>query len=84
MNAATVYLVFALALFSGSVGAGGLIGGVFGLTRGSAVLAGARIHSVEQLHEFHRRLARAAEPTRWVPCAADALVIVALIGVFRP
>jgi len=84
VTAATVYLVFALALFSGSVGAGALIGGVFGLVRGATVLAGARIETVEQLRQFHRRMARAARPTRWVPCAADAVVVAALIGLFRP
>lgn len=77
VTTATVYLVFLLAFLSGSAATGAVIGGVFGLARGSTVLAAARVHTAAQLRDLHRRLAAAARPSAWLPRAADALVVLA-------
>lgn len=62
VNSFTVYLALALALFSGSTGAGLLIGAAFGLVRGATVFAVADVREPHQLRTLHRRL-QAWEPT---------------------
>lgn len=62
VNSFTVYLALALAFFSGSTGAGLLIGAAFGLVRGATVFAVADVREPHQLRTLHRRL-QAWEPT---------------------
>jgi hypothetical protein len=63
VNSFTVYLAIGLAVLSGSVAAGVLIGAVFGGVRGAVVLAGANVHQSSQLYALHRRV------NRWEPAS---------------
>jgi hypothetical protein len=56
VTSAAVYATFALAFLSGSPAAGVAIGTAFGVVRGLAILAGARVTSPDLLRRFHRRL----------------------------
>jgi hypothetical protein len=63
MTAAVPLLVVVGAL-SGRPGVAVLLGAVFGLTRGLAVLTGARVRSLSALYALHRRFDALAEPVR--------------------
>jgi hypothetical protein len=63
MTAAVPLLVVVGAL-SGRPGVAVLLGAVFGLTRGLAVLTGARVRSLSALYALHRRFDSLAEPVR--------------------
>ena len=77
------YLVWVLAFASASAGAGGLIGAVFGLGRGAALLLGHRVHTPGDLVSFHRRLARWAVGAHRSAIGANAaalgLVVIQLL-----
>lgn len=87
VTAATVYVVGALAVASGSVAAGAFFGAMFGLARGLTVVPGRRITTPDGLVAFHRRL---QERTAWGRTAAVGgdlavvmLVCVLVIGEVR-
>ncbi len=63
------------AVLSGSPATGLLIGAVFGLVRGAAVLAVAHVHHVDQLRAFHRSLHRHRAGVR-----IGLLAIVTVVG----
>ena len=75
VTAALVYLVFALCLLSGSWRDGGLLGFVFGLSRGLALLSVRRVEDTEGLVVFHRRLQRVAPVARAATIVAEVVVI---------
>jgi hypothetical protein len=52
-----VYLTLALALLTGSLAGGLVVGSTFGVVRGTTVLAVAGVRHPDQLHRLHRRLA---------------------------
>lgn len=79
VTAGLVYLVFALCLLSGSFVAGAVLGLVFGLSRGLALLSVRRVHDGDDLVAFHRRLQRKAPVARVATVLAEILVI--LVGV---
>ena len=74
VSSAAVYATFALALLAGSVPAGLAIGGTFGLVRGAAVLAAARVREPGQLRALHRRMQHLAPVARGTAVAALALL----------
>jgi hypothetical protein len=77
MTAAT-YLVVVLAALSGSPALALLIGGVFGLVRGSAVFLGATARTPEALRVLHRRLDELGPLSLRVAVLAQAAVAVLL------
>jgi len=81
VTAALIYLVFVLALLSGSVWMGLAIVATFGLIRGLVILAAARVHDPEQLVAFHRRLQRDAPIARAATVMADLFVVVVAVVV---
>ena len=74
VTSAAIYATFAIALLTGSVGAGALIGLVFGLTRGASIFVAARVHDPAGLRRLHRNLADTA------PAVARAGVATQLLG----
>jgi hypothetical protein len=81
VTAATIYLVFALALLSASPMLGAVIGATFGVARGLVILSAARVHSPDALLAFHRRLQESAPVAQGAAIGADALVVVAAVTV---
>jgi len=81
VTAALIYLVFVLALLSGSVAFGLLIGVTFGLARGLVILAAAGVDDPERLVAFHRSLQRRAPVARVLTVGADLLVLGAAVTV---
>src|SRR5436190_24364761 len=54
VTTAAVYATFAVALLTGSVMAGALVGLAFGLTRGASIFVASRIRDPEGLRRLHR------------------------------
>jgi MFS family permease len=79
VTSALVYLVFALCALSASVGWGAVIGAVFGLTRGLAVFAVAKVDTPDDLRAFHRWLHGAAPAGQIAATVGDGLVLVAAV-----
>jgi Cytochrome C biogenesis protein transmembrane region len=79
VNTSTIYVAFALAVLAGSVGAGLLIGGVFGFVRALPMLIVGRAHEPARMRTIMGRV------HRWSGAAAAAalasLVLVAAVGV---
>ena len=73
-----VFLTIGLGALSGRPIVALLIGSLFGLARGLAVLVGANITSAEGLRLLHRRLDRMAEPVRWTVVAVQAVAAILL------
>lgn len=61
---AAVPLLIVVGALSGRPAVGVLLGAVFGLTRGLAVLTGARVRNPTALYALHRRFDSLAEPVR--------------------
>ncbi len=81
VTAATIYLVFALALLTASPALGALIGATFGLARGLVILSASRVQTPDALLAFHRRLQSSAPVAQAATVGADALVVVAAAAV---
>ncbi|TML27281.1 MAG: hypothetical protein E6G30_07290 [Actinobacteria bacterium] len=64
VSTAAVYVTFAAALLSGGALTGALVGACFGLVRGASILAGARVHSADELRRVHLGLQRWRAPAR--------------------
>jgi hypothetical protein len=73
VTSALVYVTFALALLSGSVVGGLVVGVAFGLARGLTIFAVARVHEADQLRQTHRRLQAAAPAMRRVATSTLAV-----------
>ena len=84
VTTASVYLVFVFAFLSGSLGAGALIGGVFGLARGLLLFGMASVHGPNELRDAHRRM-QAWNVASWrVTLAGEAVLVAgALAGAVR-
>jgi len=77
---AAVYVMLLAAALTGSVAAGALVGGVFGLVRALPVLATGRVHDVRALAALHRRSAGLAAPARGLTVAVLAVTAAVLAG----
>ena len=78
VTSAATYAMLALAFLSASPLGGVVIGGVFGVVRGMAILAGARVTTPELLRRFHRRLQELAAWARRLVVATEAAVVAML------
>jgi hypothetical protein len=76
VTAATVYALGAVAIASGSLPAGALIGAAFGLARGLTVLAARSVHTPEELMAFHRALASRRPVGVLSALAGDVAIVV--------
>jgi MFS family permease len=74
-----VPVMLIIALLTGSPVAGALIGAVFGLFRGAAVLTVSRVNHPQQLNRFHAGMARLATPAHTSSVAAQATVAVVVV-----
>lgn len=78
ITTAAVPLVFLLALLTGEVKAGLLIGAVFGVARAAPVAGLARTYTPAALRRRHQRLSGAAPLARWATVGALVLAAAAL------
>jgi MFS family permease len=78
---AAVYLVIVMAALTASPLTALLLGGLFGLVRGLAILLGAGITSPAALTAFHRRFADLAEPVRLAVIGVQLAVAVVATAV---
>jgi hypothetical protein len=79
VGASAVYATFLCSFAAASLGAGALIGAVFGTMRGASFLAGRRVRGPGELIELGRRLRRWEGPARRLGLLAQgALAILAL------
>jgi len=79
VTSAATYVAFALALLTGSVAAGAVIGFTFGSLRGLSLLLAREIDTPAALHRFHRRLDARAHDGARLGVAAQALIGVAAL-----
>ena len=77
---AGVYVTLAAEALAPTLLVGAIIGGVFGLVRGSTLLATAKVDSPPRLGAFHRRFHAAEPAARWTTFAAQAAVLVAAVA----
>ncbi|MCL1594851.1 MAG: hypothetical protein M3132_10935 [Actinomycetia bacterium] len=77
-----VLAMIAVAILTASAVVGGVIGAVFGLFRGLAVLTTSGVRDPQTLRSFHRTMSRLAKPVRRSGLVAQcAVVIIAVIAV---
>ncbi|QGG93655.1 hypothetical protein [Actinomarinicola tropica] len=77
---AGVYLTVAAAALTGRPLVAAALGTLFGLTRGLAIFAGARLTTHEALYDFHRRFEDRRELSRQVTIGAQLLVAAVAAG----
>jgi sulfite exporter TauE/SafE len=77
VNTAAVYLALTLALLTGSVAAGAVVGTTFGLVRGLAILVVARVRRPDQLRLALRRVQAWRPLSQRAGIAVQGLVLVA-------
>ena len=77
---AAVWVMLLAAALTGSVVAGAVVGGVFGLVRALPVLATWRVHDAPALSALHRRTAALAAPARVMTTATLGLTAAVLAG----
>jgi hypothetical protein len=76
VGASAIYATFLCSFAAASVGAGALIGAVFGIVRGASVLAGRRVRGPGELVELGRRLRRWEAPARHVGLFVQGLLAI--------
>ena len=81
VTTAGVYLAWALALLSGSVGRGAAVGVAFGAARAVPVLAMGRVQRPDQLRRLHRGLQRWAGMAARISAATMAVVAAVAVAV---
>jgi hypothetical protein len=81
ITTAFVPLTWLLAVLSGSVAGGAVVGLVFGLARGLVLTSTRSITSPERLSAFHRRLAATAVPARRLSVVVATAATIVLVGV---
>jgi cytochrome c biogenesis protein CcdA len=74
VSSAAVYVMVAAAVLTRSIAAGTVIGMTFGLVRGASILLARRVHTPEELRQFHRRLAANAKRSARVSAATQGVV----------
>jgi hypothetical protein len=77
VNTAAVYLALALALLTGSVAAGAVVGTTFGLVRGLVILVVARVRRPDELRLALRRVQAWRPLSQRAGIAVQGLVLVA-------
>ena len=77
VTTAAVYLTLALALLTGSIGAGAVVGTTFGLVRGLVILVVARVRRPDQLRLALRRVQAWRPLSQRAGIAVQGLVLVA-------
>lgn len=80
VTSAATYVAFALALLSGSVPTGALIGGAFGLVRAAPIRAVRRVKAPEPLRHLHRQIVHLSSAGHWAAIASQAVIGAALIA----
>ncbi len=75
VNTAAVYLALALALLTGSVAAGAVVGTTFGLLRALEILAVARVRRPDQLRAVLRRVQAQRRVSERIGVAVQAVVL---------
>jgi len=81
VTTAGVYLAWALALLSGSVGRGAAVGVAFGAARAAPILAMGRVQRPDQLRRLHRGLQRWAGVAARISAATMAVVAAVAVAV---
>ena len=81
---AAVPLMILLGALSANPWAALVIGAIFGLARGLAVLIGARVQTAPALYAFHRRFDAWAAPVRQAVIGAQLAVAVAAAWIVAP
>lgn len=82
---AAVYLTIALAALTGSPATAMAIALLFGLTRGLAILMGARLTDPERLRRFHQRFDELGPTVRWAVIVVQmSVAVVAGAAAFGP
>jgi hypothetical protein len=81
VSTAAVYGTAALALLSGSTGAGALIGATFGFVRGLAVVPGRMVTTPSRLRDFHRRLDQRRTVAARLTPAVEVLLAASLLTI---
>lgn len=81
VTASATYVVLTAAVLSGSVLAGAAIGAIYGLVRALPVLAFARVRTPARLRDVMRRVEAWRDPAAQVTTAAQAVLLVAAVGV---
>jgi hypothetical protein len=79
VNTSTIYVAFVLAVLAGSVGAGLLIGGVFGLVRALPILVVGRAHDPARMRTIMERVQGFSGAA--ATAALISLVLIAAVGV---
>lgn len=74
VSSAAVYLMVIAAVLTRSVGAGVLIGAVFGTVRGLSILLARRVGTYDELRQLHRRIADNAGRSVVANVAAQGLI----------
>jgi hypothetical protein len=74
VSSAAVYVMIVAAVLTRSIAAGTVIGLTFGLVRGASILLARRVHSPDELREFHRRLAANAGRSARIGAATQGVV----------
>ena len=80
VTASATWVAFACALFSGTVWAGALVGGVFGLARALPILAAARVRDASALRALVRRLERVRPRVAVLPTATQGIAAAGLLA----
>jgi hypothetical protein len=80
VTSAAIYAAALGALLCGSIGAGALVGGAFGLTRALTLLTAGRATNSDRLVALHRTLVRLEPSARWLPVVAEVAAAGLLLG----
>lgn len=80
VTSAAIYAAALGTLLCGSIEAGALVGGAFGLTRALTQLTTARVTSPDRLVGLHRTLGRLEPGARWLPAVAEVAAAGLLLG----
>lgn len=77
---AGTYVTWLMAILTGSLWMGAVVGGTFGLARALPILAVARAHDPRRLREFHRRMAEVGPTAHRAVIAVTSLALVGTIS----
>jgi hypothetical protein len=82
VTTAAIYAMLAIAVISGSVVSGLVIGATFGLVRGLTVLPARGLTTPDRLRSFHARLDKRRRLAAGLVPAGEAAVVVFVVGLF--
>jgi hypothetical protein len=81
VTSAAIYAAALGALLCGTIAAGAVVGGAFGLTRALTLLPAGRASTPDGLVALHRELGRLEGPARWAPVIAEVVAAGLILGV---